>query len=153
MGAAQAKAFPLDFTTLEKGTWLEGKRLDDALLVKRNHPMWSLEVSKLCDRIFQECEIYCRADHDRVRLMTDEEASEYGWRRFSYHVRGLGRQKRKLASVDINKLEPEQRTLHEHRLRASTGIAMATRSAMKKESRILALLSGTTTVQEDGEKD
>lgn len=143
MAAAPGRAekFPLDFAALEKGTWIEGERLDLAVTVKRAHPMWGLELSKLCERIYHETEIRARVDHNRIRLMTDAEAGEYGERRFKYHLNGLGREKRKLATVDMNKLDDGQRALHEHRLRAVGNVTLAARKAMRKESRILSLLA------------
>lgn len=148
--ASSAKRFPLDFASLEKGSWIEGKDLDEAITVKRNHPHWALKLSQLVERVHDEREDLCaRVDHDRIRIMTDEEASEYGERRLVHHVRGIKRVRLRLARVDVNQLTSEQKRVHETRMLAAGNIATATRMALKKEARILALLKSGAQSDED----
>ena len=133
---------PLDFDTLEKGTWLEGSDLRDAVGCHPDEDIkrWQLGVLGLRERITKETGIVCRVERDKIRLMTDLETDEYTVNRTDQLRQGMRRQLAYRALIDTSEMNDEQRRLCDARDRLVTGTAMAAHAKFRKEARMIRLL-------------
>ena len=160
-GVHNAVIYPIDFATLEKGGWVEARQIEnysgkdgEPVFVSRDDRRYSFRLLQVKARIEKETGIRCRADGDRLRLMTDSEALCYAREERGRHVRGIATQARWLQELDTRALNDTERKIADHEQRHTANIAVIARSEERKATRITRLIeSGKDAPQlESGEK-
>lgn len=128
---------PVDYDALSKGQWLDEDMLDAAIPVKREHPLWSLHVAKLCADIERETGIVCCQTKGKLRLMEDAEADDYLARKVKNNVGRLVRDSRRTLLIDHSALDERQRRSAEARQRIAASTALVAMKTYREERKRL----------------
>jgi hypothetical protein len=140
-----AKLHPLDFGKLRKDTWLEPDEIERAVLMRRDDRNFGLGVLRLREAIETQTGILTREDGERLRLMTDDEATVWSAREAARAGRRLERNAYRLTHViDQSQLTARGLVLHDHAARVVTAMADAQRKERQKGATLFALLRGAT---------
>jgi hypothetical protein len=142
-----ATVYPLDFDALEKGSWIEARQIESwpdrdgrPQFIGREERAYSFRMLRVKDEIEKRTGIRCRADGERLRLMTDAEHLEYQGRESDRYVRGYRRNTRWLQEIDSRNLNDIEKKKHEYQLRHQTGVAVVLVQEQRKAARNLRLI-------------
>jgi len=151
--SASLTRYPMDFSSLSKGSWLETGEICDALNLEPSDKHWGLKVMGLIEMIHDQCGILARQEDRRVRLMSDVEASAYEFRIMERSVRRTLRCAENQLLIDPGGMNPAELATHDARARVIVATAVAASSEKQKQSKIEGLLSNGTIVGERRLKD
>ena len=112
--------YPIDPNEVEKGTVISAATLEKATGVKRTSRRYQLKLLALCKWIERQkyasgSPMRARIDGDTIRVMEDNEASEYAGARHRAHVRAMLREFVHMQMVDENNLTDGE--VRDHRKR------------------------------------
>lgn len=140
MAKSQLQKYPVDFTSLEKGTWIESGAICDMLGIAPDEADWSLKVLKLVGMIRDQCGILSRQEGHRLRLMNDIEASTYNYNQLETATRKQARCAENLALIDPSEMNDEQLRGHDARSRVIAATVVAAGHAKEKQRKVEGLL-------------
>lgn len=133
--------YPLDFETLEKGSWIETSDLCDAIGIGPSDSRWGLKVLRVIEMVRQERGILGCQIGNRIRLMTDAEASIYVYRQSGIANRKQRRCAENLTLIEPGALNEGELRSHEARSRVVAATAVASHRAQEKQRKIEGLLT------------
>jgi len=110
--------FPLDFDLLDKGDVIAAETVEAATGCKRDDPRYSLKMLGFKEQISKELRrrgriVTIKAEDCSLRVLTDEEASEYNPRRLSVCLRQAAEAHVRNLAVDVANLSDDRRKEHE----------------------------------------
>lgn len=117
--------YPLDFSALDKGQLLEIETLE-AVFAQRYETSndWDLQLMKLQGLIHaHRSDITVTIDRDRLRVLTDAEASEHNAQLVARGARLIMSRNERLLSVDRGQLDADQSIKHDRRVLVSSALA------------------------------
>jgi hypothetical protein len=123
--------YPLDFAALTRGDVLEIATLERVFGVEYvpGADIWKFALMGLQEQIHHKTELTCVTERDRIRVLTDAEASATNAQRIAAHRAGIFRRNVKLMQVDRGALDGDQLQEHDRRLRSASAACAALLSA------------------------
>ncbi len=134
--------WPIEFSTLERGTYIEPETIERAYGVKRTDEGFRLRCLSLIDQIAKRTQIQGRQDGHRIRLMTDAELLRWNWKQHEQHVRGMGRCARRGMDIRVNELTMPDQRMAEYQQTVMTVQASRARRELRRAKRGMALPGG-----------
>lgn len=134
------KFHPIDFSELEKGSYLSPKECEEALGEKRGSKKYQLGLMNLSSEIYRYfqthfAEVVTTCVHkDGVKVLTDVEASEYNIRGREKALRSLGQSCFRMSAVDLSNLTEDQKKTHLFELSQTAHYMSAVNKARKELS-------------------
>lgn len=125
--------YPLDYSKLKPGMWLEIEELEKALDIKHPDPNWKLRVLALRADIEEKVGLLSKLDGDRLRIMEHIEADIWTRKRFKHHLSGIIRSVQRRTLVDRSVMTEVQRREAESWDRITAGTAIAASRRYDKE--------------------
>lgn len=134
--------YPLDYDALSKGDVIAPETIEAAVNCKRLHPQYALRLLSFKEHLERELmtrgqAITLKCEDQSIRLLTDEEASEYNAKATDAYFRRAAKAHVRNLSVDVGNLTTERRQQHERTLVVNSRMLQA----MKRERRTMALES------------
>lgn len=121
MSQEQLSKHPIDYDSINKGDYIPPDVCESILRTKRDHKKYSLRLCNLAKHIEKELRIRSRpatvvTEKDGITILTDADASRYAvdWRDRRY--RGMKKDLRRLAQVDVNNIPEAERKKHDGEL-------------------------------------
>lgn len=150
---SESELWPVDYDTLEKGDNISPEKCESILKIKRDDKHYGIELLKLkltieTAMLERQKPVVVRAVNDGLRVMLDNEASEYVARRFLSHERGLVRDHLRGGRVDVSKLSDDERKRHERNTQTQAFKLQALQQARRPR---LELDSGDSEVEAIGD--
>lgn len=132
-----AKAYPIDYDALEKGGTISVEELEHITGKKSSTYAFGLAVLAFSQNLQERLEergLDCVIAQEKrgIKILTDIEASQYSSAEFNKHVRGMGRNLKRILSVDTSEFDADQRALHDARAGRMSFIYAATRKARRE---------------------
>jgi hypothetical protein len=117
--------YPMDFDDLKKGQVLEIQQLERVLC--QDYQLsndWDMQLMKLQSLIHQHRQdLTVAIDHDRIRVLTDAEASEHNAQLVARGARLVMSRNERLLSVDRGELSADESAAHDRRVLVSSALA------------------------------
>lgn len=125
---------PFDFASLNKGDIIEAARIASITSTEVGSPAYAFAVLGLRDMISSQLAMMGRPVTVIIRdsslaILTDPEAAIYNAKRFRSGIRSARSAHGRNCAVDIEALNAEQRSAHEHNLITSARILQSIREA------------------------
>lgn len=116
-----AKRFPIDYEALNKGDVIAVAEVERLVQCPRDHRLFAMKATNLASTISLAMDDLGRPvtivlREGDLRVLTDDEASQYNHEMFKQFFRRMGRSLRRLAAVDVGQLDSEERGEHLRRL-------------------------------------
>jgi len=143
-GNFNAEIHPVDVSKLFKGQTIEAEEIERFYNVKRDADVPSYKRYALCllqlkAFIENRTTFRCKCEHGKLRILTDEELSEYAWSKSVKAVRRIQRYAADATLVDTTDFDDDRRRLAESRMQAQALIATAASKAESDARRELKL--------------
>ena len=143
MTAAVAKRYPFDYDELHKGDYIEVDVLEGKTGKQCGTNDYAFAIMGLAQRIMSDTEqegrpfIVCVVKN-KLRILTDMEASAYTAQRRDAHWRGMQRANHRQALVDASGFDDAAQSLHLHRLRIGAAMVRGVNKARRSVFRLIA---------------
>lgn len=128
-------------STLNKGTFIPPEVMEKATGFQRDSDEYGLQcmrVRSMLEAHFEEKGAPVTIKHEQggLRILTDEEATEYNHQRFKQTMRGMFEANRRMSNVDESNMRPDQLSAHRNRVNAQAHVITAV-AARNKELRLI----------------
>lgn len=148
---------PLDFDVLKKGDVITIEKMEEIFSLSRKDEDFCFKRMGLRNKIIDELDVrgYIVTvvfDHDALRILTDEEASDYNDRRFQKGIKVMFQAHRRNLGVDRGNLSEDKKKVHDRNLEVNGGTLSATLEK-RQELRFLPQKRKTPLIPEDKKKD
>lgn len=120
----------IDMNRIGKGSFISPDTLERVTTFKRGSNEYDLQVLRvkgLLEAHFDESgnPVTIKIEQEGLRVLTDEEATEYNHRRFKIGMRALFEANRRMSNVDEGKMTSEQVAAHRAKLNAQAHVVTA----------------------------
>jgi len=118
---AKATRWPIDCEQLAKGDVIPIERIE--MVTEKNYPSQEYQLALLALKQDLEKRMYdlgrpvtIKQERGALRILKDDEASEYNYVLFDQHVKGLVRRHRMNCLVDVSQMNETMKNAHRRRL-------------------------------------
>lgn len=131
---SEVSIYPLDCEALEKGSYITPAEVEQITGVSRFDAQYSLKALNLCTFITgalkeRNIDVVVRRVDFGIKICLDNEASEYTLKRCERGLREIGRNLRRMLSIDKNNLTPDECTMHDARVNVVSRYYQSARKA------------------------
>lgn len=130
----KTEVYPLDFQAIKKGDSIGASRIERITGCVAGSQKYQLAALALRERIMTERpEVVATISGHDIRILTDEEATDYIDRTNQQRLRSIGRYNRRLVQVDTTGFDSDLRRKHERRVIVNSAMYLAAVQARRRE--------------------
>jgi hypothetical protein len=124
---------PVNLDGLEKGQYIRPEEIEEIYGKSRVDQNFGLCILQLKQFIERGSDLICRSEKQGLRILDDEQASDYLWALQARHVYGLRKIVMKGNQIDPSEFSDERKKIHEHRLACSAAVYAEAAGTLRRE--------------------